>query len=135
MAAPQRQARPVAPSVRPAPKRVPGKAVRRAGLARRRRFVVLVVVPMLLMLGSVYLHTVAANLGDRQSALEGEHAELLVEKERLDIEVANLSSPDRIRSLAQGQLGMRSPGAEDIRVYDREGGRQNGGQEIQEGAR
>ena len=96
---------------------------------------VLVVLPVLLMLGSVYLHTVAANLGDEAMALEEKHAGLLVEKERLEVEVSELSAPGRIRSMARENLGMRSPGAEDMRSYDREDGEQDGGQEIQEGSR
>lgn len=136
MAAPQRQARPVSrPVRRPIPESPAGRPDRRSGRVQRRRFVVLVVAPVLLMLGSVYLHTVAANLGDRALVLEGRHAELLVEKERLEVEVSQLSAPDRVRSLAREQLGMKLPGAEDVRVYDGEDGRQDGGQEIQEGAR
>ena len=37
---------------------------------RRRRFALLVVVPVLLMLGSVYLHTVAAGLDSRAAELD-----------------------------------------------------------------
>jgi cell division protein FtsL len=95
----------------------------------------LVVLPVLLMLGSVYLHTVAANLGDEARALEERHAGLQVEKEKLEVEVSQLSAPGRIRSMARENLGMRVPGAEDMRAYDREDGEQDGGQEIQEGSR
>lgn len=95
----------------------------------------MVVLPVLLMLGSVYLHTVAANLGDEALALEERHAGLLIEKEELEIEVSELSAPGRVRSMARENLGMRSPGAEDMRSYDREDGSQDGGQEIQEGSR
>jgi cell division protein FtsL len=93
----------------------------------------LVVLPVLLMLGSVYLHTVAANLGDQAAVMEENHAGLLVEKERLEVEVSQLSAPGRIRSMAREGLGMKSPGAGDMRSYDREDGEQDGGQEIQEG--
>ncbi|HZY66209.1 MAG: cell division protein FtsL [Actinomycetota bacterium] len=96
---------------------------------------VLVLVPVLLMLGSVYLHTVAANLGEEALLLEEKYAGLLSEKERLQVEVSKLSAPDRIRSLARENLGMRSPGAEDMRVYDREDGKQDEGQPVQEDAR
>ncbi|MGB3633231.1 MAG: hypothetical protein WA982_04260 [Rubrobacteraceae bacterium] len=96
---------------------------------------VLVILPVLLMLGSVYLHTVAANLGDEALALEEKQAGLLVEKEELEVEVSELSAPGRIRSIARENLGMIAPGAEDMRSYDREDGEQDGGQEIQEGSR
>lgn len=132
MVAPQRQVRPGPRPENPRPRRAPGRSVRRSGRLQRRRFIVLVVVPVLLMLGSVYLHTVAANLGAEVSSLEERYAGLLVEKERLKVQVSELSAPDRIQPLAREGLGMRSPGAEDMRVYDREDGEQNDGQPIQE---
>ena len=135
MAAPQRQTKPARQPARPAPRKAPGRAARHVGRVQRRRFVVLVVLPVLLMLGSVYLHTVAANLGEETMALEEKHAGLLVEKETLEVEVSQLSAPDRIRSMARENLGMRSPGAEDMRVYGREDGEQDGGQKIQEDPR
>ncbi len=135
MAAPQRQTRRVPQPNRPAPRRAPGRSAGQKGQVQRRRFIVLVVLPMLLMLGSVYLHTVAANLGDEAFALEEKHAGLLVEKEELQVEVSELSAPGRIRSMARENLGMISPRAEDMRSYDREDGVQDGGQEIQEGSR
>lgn len=95
----------------------------------------LVVLPVLLMLGSVYLHTVAADLADEATVLEEKQAGLLIEKETLQVEVSELSAPGRIRSIARENLGMRSPGAEDMRVYDREDGEQDGGQKVQEGSR
>lgn len=133
MAAPQRQVKPVPRPVRSAPSKTPRRTTRPEGRVQRRRFVALVVLPVLLMLGSVYLHTVAANFGDRAMALEEKHAGLLVEKETLEVEVSELSAPGRIRSMARENLGMRSPGAEDMRAYDREDGERHGGQEIQEG--
>ena len=95
----------------------------------------MVVLPVLLMLGSIYLHTVAANLGEEVVALEEEHYGLRVEKEELEIEVSELSAPGRIRSLAQENLRMRMPGAEDMRSYGREDRVQDDRQEVQEGAR
>ena len=41
------------------------RTLRRKAAGRRRRFAMLVVVPVLLMLGSVYSHTVAAGLEQR----------------------------------------------------------------------
>lgn len=86
----------------------------------------MVVIPVVLMLGSVYLHTVAANLADEVSVLQEERAGLMVEKERLEVEASRLSAPDRIRSLARRNMGMKAPGAEDMKVYEVEGGRQDG---------
>ena len=96
---------------------------------------VLVVLPVLLMLGSVYLHTVAADLGYKATALQEKHAGLLVEQETLEVEVSELSAPGRIRTMARENLGMRAPGAGDMRAYDREDGEQDVGQEVQEDPR
>ncbi len=135
MVSPQRQLRTAPGPEKPRLRKAPARKVRRSGRVQRRRFVVLVLVPVLLMLGSVYLHTVAANLGEEALLLEEKYAGLLSEKERLQVEVSKLSAPDRIRSLARENLGMRSPGAEDMRVYDREDGKQDEGQPVQEDAR
>ena len=142
MAAPQRHRKvrrtapgPAKPVYKPASRPAPGGLGRQKGRVQRRRFVVLVVLPVLLMLGSVYLHTVAADLGNEATSLEKERAGLLVDKERLEVEVSELSAPGRIRAIAREDLGMESPGAEDMRSYDREDGEQDVGQEIQEGSR
>jgi len=100
----------------------------------RRGFVMLVVVPVLLMLGSVYLHTVSAGLGDRVAELEGLNAHAAAERENLEVRVAELSSPGRIRPLAREELKMRDPEGVDLKVYsgNREDGRQSGGQKKRE---
>ncbi|MGI8911306.1 MAG: hypothetical protein ACR2JR_12245 [Rubrobacteraceae bacterium] len=94
----------------------------------------LVVVPVLLMLGSVYLHTVSAGLGDRVSELEDLNAGTAAERERLEVRVAGLSSPGRIRPLARDELKMRDPEGADLKVYGntREDGRKDGGEKKRE---
>lgn len=88
----------------------------------------MVVVPVLLMLGSIYLHTISARVEDRASNLEERLARAEVEREELEVRVSELSSPDRIRSLARKRLGMLDPDGTDIEVYgrDREDGTQKG---------
>ncbi len=81
----------------------------------------MVVVPMLLMLGSIYLHTMSARVEGRASDLEERLARAEVEREELEVRVSELSSPDRIRSLARERLGMLDPGATDIEVYGKDG--------------
>lgn len=135
MAIPQRQPRPLQPRREASPRGRPAAAPRRRKNAQHRRFVVLVVVPMLLMLGSVYLHTVSADLGDRVVALEDQRASLQADKEKLEVEVSELSAPGRIRTLARENLGMRAPGAEDLRVYVGEDGTKNAKEGLQEGSR
>jgi len=92
---------------------------------------VIVVVPVLLMLGSVYLHTVSAGLTGKVAGIEARLARAETEGERLEVRVAELSGAGRIRSLAAEKLGMRDPRAADLEVYDRDGedGTRDGGKE------
>ena len=85
------------------PKGVPGWAPGGAwwrGARLGRTFVVLVV-PVLLMLGSVYVHTVASKLKGEEIRLEEERARAGGEGERLEVRVTELSEPVTIRSLAR----------------------------------
>jgi hypothetical protein len=148
MAAPQRRHRvptplgPVAPRVeKQRPGRASGEVARRRAAARRaaarraaarrRRFAVLVVVPVLLMLGSVYIHTISDVLGGRVADLEQRLARAEAEGEKLEVRVAELSGPGRIRSLAADELQMREPGGADMKVYVRHGedGKRDGEEE------
>jgi cell division protein FtsL len=136
MAAPQRRYRTSVTTGSVSPpleaRRQPGEAVRKkaAGL-RRRRFAVLVVVPVLLMLGSVYLHTVSAGLAGRVAGLEERLARAEAEGQKLELRVAELSGAERIRSLAAEELGMKEPDGADLEVYNKDGedGATSGGEE------
>ena len=137
MAAPQSRyrasisARPVAPPIRrQRPERQRPDASRRKAAGRRRRFAVVVVIPVLLMLGSVYLHTVSAKLTSRAAFLEERLLQAQAKGERLEVRVAELSRADRIRPLAIEKLGMKDPGGGDLEVYgvDREDGTGYGGE-------
>ena len=124
MAAPQRRYRSTLPTepALPAWERVPAK--KRAGSERRKtqgrkhRFAILVVVPVLLMLGSIYLHTVSAGLEGRAAGLEQELDTARAQGERLEVDVAKLSAADRVRPLARDKLGMRDAGSADLEVID-----------------
>ena len=134
MAAPQRRYRAstaTRPVARPMETKGPSGAVARKRVAgRRRKFAVIVVVPVLLMLGGVYLHTVAAGLTGKVAGLEQRLGRVEAEGERLEVRVAGLSRASRIRSLAAKKLGMRDPKGADLRVYSNgEDGTQNGGEE------
>jgi cell division protein FtsL len=76
---------------------------------------------VLLMLGSVYLHTVSAGLGDKVLSVQGrlDHAEAVGQK--LEVEVAQLSSSERIRTKAREDLNMKDPGAADLNIYQKNG--------------
>jgi cell division protein FtsL len=134
MAAPQRRYRatlptePAWPARERAPHRSPGRTLRRKAAGRRRRFALLVVVPVLLMLGSVYLHTVAAGLDARAAELGVQLSRSRDEGERLQVRVTELSGSARIRELA-GKLGMRQPDSGALQVYGTRGKAEDGKQD------
>jgi cell division protein FtsB len=138
MAAPQRRYRSTLPTepAWPAWERAPAKkkagSEGRRAQGRKRRFAVLVVVPVLLMLGSIYLHTVSAGLEGRAAALEQELDTARAQGERLEVDVAKLSAADRVRPLARDKLGMRDAGSADLEVIsggEREDGTTHAGAE------
>lgn len=96
----------------------PRQARSKAQAARgRRAFMVLVVVPVALMLGSVYVHTEAAGLRGEAAGLAEEKARAEVEAERLEVKATELSEPGRVRDLARRELGMRDPAGGDLKTY------------------
>jgi cell division protein FtsL len=125
MAAPQRRYRsalptePAWPVRERAARRSPERALRKKAAGRRRWFAMLVVVPVLLMLGSVYLHTVAAGLDARATELGVQLGRAKDEGERLQVKVTELSGSARIRELA-GKLGMSQPDSGAFKVYGHE---------------
>lgn len=129
MAAPQRKLRYWASIERSARERasasaLPKRTPERDGRNRARNartFVVLVVTPMLLMLGSVYVHTSSAGLKGETARLEEEKSQAQSERERLEVRITELSAPGRTRELAREQLQMRDPDAKEIETYGRDG--------------
>jgi cell division protein FtsL len=110
------------PERRSAPARTPKRAAkRRRGVLHGRAFVALVLVPTFLMLGSVYLHTLAAGLKGEAARLEEEKTGAESEGERLDVRVTELSDPGRIRALARKRLQMQDPGGNDLATYGNDG--------------
>ena len=143
MAAPQRwyrstlptepawPAREGTPDRRRLPAPAPRKEARRTH-GRKRRFAVLVVIPVLLMLGSVYLHTVSAGLEARTEGLQHELEAARAQGERLEVDVAKLSAADRVRPLAREKLGMMDAGSAELEVFkggQREDGTRDAGAE------
>ncbi len=98
-----------------------GAAQRRRGSLRGQAFVALVLVPMLLMLGSVYLHTLVAGLKGERVRLEEEKATAESEGERLDVRLTELSDPGRVRTVARKSLQMQDPGGNDIATHGKDG--------------
>lgn len=140
MAAPQPQPRPQESppqDQRAGGRRGPETSRRQRVSAGHRRFFTLVVVPVLLMLGSVYAHTVAAGFSEKVAKLEGQNAGTRVEGENLEVRLAELSSPDRVLGLARKELDMREPDGMDLRVYGGNGEdvSQHGGEQAKEEAR
>jgi cell division protein FtsL len=99
-------------------KRAPGWTWPRG--ARLGRAIVVLVAPVLLMLGSVYVHTVASELKGDTVRLEDEKASAEGEGERLEVRITELSDPGRVRSLAKNDLSMRDAG-KDLETYSSEG--------------
>lgn len=136
MAAPQQwRARPARPWTEE--RRAPGRgakecAERSRQLARRRRFWVLVVLPVALMLGSVYLHTVSTSLTSKSAVLQQKISGFQDESQRLEVRVSELSSPGRVRSIAAEKLNMKEPSSSDIKVYD---GNESNGEDGKQNAR
>ena len=93
------------------------RTLRRKAAGRRRRFAMLVVVPVLLMLGSVYLNTLAAGLDARAAELGVRLDRAREVGERLEVKVAELSGAERIRALAAEKLGMHEPKSTTLKVY------------------
>jgi len=89
-----------------------------------------VVVPVLLMLGSVYLHTVAAGLDTRAAEVGVKLDRAREEGERLEVRVTELSGSAKIRERAR-KLGMQQPGSNALKVYGSkaEDGTRNGTQQ------
>ena len=81
----------------------------------------LLVVPVLLMLGSVYVHTAAAAQSEEVARLEEEKATVEDEGERLEVQITQLSEPKRIRTLAREKLQMRDPEGKDLRTQGSDG--------------
>ena len=110
------------PEGRNASARTPNKAAeRRRRLLHGRAFVALVLVPTFLMLGSVYLHTLATGLKGDVARLEEEKTGAESEGERLDVRITELSDPGRIRALARKRLQMQDPGGNDLATYGNDG--------------
>jgi cell division protein FtsL len=93
------------------------RALRRKATSRRRRFAMLVVVPVLLMLGSVYLNTLAAGLDARAAKLDVRLERAREVGERLEVKVAELTGAERIRAVAAEKLGMHEPKSTTLKVY------------------
>jgi cell division protein FtsL len=101
----------------PVQKRTQDRTLRRKAAGRRRRFAMLVVVPVLLMLGSVYLNTLAAGLDARAAELGVRLDRAREVGERLEVKVAELSGAKRIRALAAEKFGMHEPKSTTLKVY------------------
>ena len=100
-----------------APDRQRNRSLEQKAAGRRRRFAMLVVVPVLLMLGSVYLNTVTAGLDARAAELDVRLDRAREVGERLEVKVAKLSGAERIRALAAEKLGMHEPKSTTLKVY------------------
>lgn len=90
------------------------------------------VLPVLLMLGSVYAHVAATGASAEADRLAEEKAAVEAEAERLQVRVEEASGPDRIRREAREDLGMRDPTGREIQDYDNGGGASGDGERARE---
>ena len=100
-----------APAIRPVPRRAPAPArphLRVVGEPRHGlRYVVLaVLIGGLGVFGVVGLHALAAEQSFQARNLEREVRDLSLSYDELTAEIAGLESPERVRQVAMGQLGM-----------------------------
>lgn len=95
---------------------------RRQSARRRRSFIFFVLIPTVLLLGSVYLHNVASNTEERITALQERIDETEARSEQLGVRAAELSSPERIRTLAEDDYGLEDADASQIEVIGRQAG-------------
>lgn len=86
---------------------------------RWRAFVVLVVVPVLLMLGSIYTHAAAAGISEKVAELEQGREMAEVRQENLGLRLTELTAPERVRSEAR-ELELRDP-VGSLKVYGSQG--------------
>ena len=119
---------PAWPAQRRTRERSQDRSLEQKAAGRRRRFAMLVVVPVFLMLGSVYLHAVAAGLDTRAAGLAAKLDRAIEEGERLEVRVAELSGAGRIRALAAKKFGMHEPESTTLKIYadKAEDGKQDG---------
>lgn len=87
---------------------------RRQAAKRRRSFVLLVLIPLSLLLGSVYLHNVASDTQARITTLQERIDDADARYEQLGVREAELSNPERIRTLAAEDHGMKDASASQI---------------------
>lgn len=122
MAAPQRERRyePAGPwrSDREFAGKASGRRKKGAKKSPVAAFAALAIVPVLLMLGSVYAHAAAAGLEGETARLTDEKVRAEAEAERFEVKIAELSGPERIRSTAERDLGMKDPEGKDLRTFD-----------------
>ena len=108
---------------------------RKNGAGSWRAFAALVLVPAVLMLGSVYAHTAAVGTGAEAARLEEKKAAAEAEGERLEVRVAELSESATVREEARENLGMTDPGGKDFWTYGSKGEDVvDGGEESKKGA-
>ena len=67
----------------------------------------------------IHVRTRVTEEGYRLSRLSSEHQKLLRERERLELQVAQLESPQRLSELSSGRLGMGPPGGDRVVVVAR----------------
>lgn len=125
-----RRASPPRRGLRSRPRHRPGRMGRARGAPSGRRrphidsrrwraFAVLVIVPVLLMLGSIYTHAAADGLSGKVAEMDQRREMAEVRQENLDLRLTGLTAPERVRAEAR-ELGLRDP-VGNLKVYGSQG--------------
>lgn len=119
MAAHNYRRRPLAkPGDRRAPAPRPrGRSSKRGAARRRRAFLTLVVVPALLMMGGIYLNSLAGQFEERVMDLQRQVEQVEMQNRELKVQAAELSRPERVMDGARS-MGMRQPGSGSVEVFE-----------------
>jgi len=84
---------------------------RQPGIRRHIAVLMVIGVVAVISMGLVALHVLIAEAQFRLDSLEQQASAQQARYERLRLDVAQLESPSRIVSVAEGDLGMRQPGS------------------------
>lgn len=79
---------------------------------KARRFFIPGALIILGLFGNVWITGVFMTAGYEMGTAQASHRELLRERDELKTEIATLRDPDRIRTIAQNQLGLEAAGTD-----------------------
>lgn len=79
------------------------------------------------LFGLVWVHTQCTDLKIHINLIQSANKKLVDANRNLEIELARLKSPDRLRDMGEAELGLQRPSAEKTQIIDLRGFRTPGG--------